>query len=88
MTALQVEEEVDHVAAGLAVQITGRLVGQQQVRLRCEGPRQCDALLLAAGKLAWIMGQPMAQPDPLQPRPGAVEGVAAAGEFQRITRRE
>ena len=35
----------------LRIQAGGRLVQEQPVRLRQQGARQCDALLLAAGQL-------------------------------------
>ena len=50
---------------------------------RREGAGQRHALLLAAGKLAGQMGQPMAQPDGVQRLRRARHGVARAGEFQR-----
>ena len=42
-----------------------------------------DALLLAAGKLAGIMAQPLAEADRLQLARGDLESIAVAGEFQR-----
>ena len=40
-----------HIHPELRVQIGKRLIEQQQVRLRGDGPRDCHALLLAARKL-------------------------------------
>src|SRR5262245_22000945 len=51
----QREHQVDDVAAGLAVEIAGGFVGQQQARRDDEGARQRHALLLAARKLARVM---------------------------------
>ena len=53
----QREHQVDDVAAGLAVEIAGRLVGQQQPRRDDEGAGQRHPLLLAAGELAGIVGR-------------------------------
>jgi len=41
--------------AGASVQIAGRLIGQQDLRLSDERPGQRQPLLLAAGKLARTM---------------------------------
>jgi hypothetical protein len=77
------EQQIDHLPAGGAVEIAGRLIGENQLRRRAEGARQCHALLLAAGKLRRIMVQPVTEPDRLQFDPRAGEGIGAAGEFQR-----
>ena len=45
------------------VEITGGLVGQQERRLHHQRAGDGDALLLAAGKHARPMGQPLAQAD-------------------------
>src|SRR5688572_19284881 len=60
------EQQVDDRATGLAVEVSGRLVGKQQFRSRCGCASNCDPLLLTARQLGWIMVQPMAQPDLLQ----------------------
>jgi hypothetical protein len=44
-------EQVDHVVAGGAVEVAGRLVGQQHGGLHDGGAGDRDALPLAAGKL-------------------------------------
>ena len=48
-----------------------------------EGAGQRHALLLAARELAGIVAEAVAEADRAQRRLGAVEGVGAAGEFQR-----
>ena len=50
--ARQLEQQVDDLPAGLAVEIAGRLVGQQQRGPADEGAGEGDPLLLAAGQLA------------------------------------
>ena len=79
---LQVEQQVDDLMAGLAVQIAGRLVGQQQVGRRSEGAGERGALLLAAGELTGVVGQAVAEADRLETLGRAVEGVGPPGEFQ------
>src|SRR5262245_36249968 len=76
---LQRKHQVDDEAACLAIEVAGRLVGQQEVRLDDEGAGQRHTLLLAARQLARIVAEPMSQADGLELRLGAREGVAPAG---------
>ena len=85
MSGLQVEQQFDDLLSGFAVQVAGRLVGQQQVRFRAEGARQRGALLLATGKLARIVGQPMAEPDGFQAFGGTIESVRPANSIGMAT---
>ena len=80
---MHVEQQIHHLLAGLAVQVAGRLVGQQDFGFGGEGTRHRDALLLTARQLAGIMLEPMAEADGMQDVAGAGEGVLTAGEFQR-----
>jgi acyl-CoA thioesterase I len=79
----QIEHEVDHLAAGVAVEIAGWLVGEQQLRLDDEGARQRHALLLAARQLLGIMQQAVREPDGLQRVARPRRGVAPSGELER-----
>ena len=65
------EQAVDDEPAGRAVEIAGRLVGEQQRGLGNQGARDRHALLLAARKLPGIMAEAMAEPDPRERRPAA-----------------
>ena len=49
--AAELLEEVEHAGAGLRVEAPGRLVGEQDRRIVCEGARDRDALALAPGQL-------------------------------------
>jgi hypothetical protein len=71
-------------AGGVAVEGTGRLVGQQNRRPVDQGAGQGDALLLAAGQLAGAVVQPAAQADRLEHSPGggAALGGRPAGEHE------
>ena len=80
-----VEQVVDDRLAGRAVEIAGRLVGQQQRRAGDKGARDRDTLLLAAGKLPRIMPEAMPEPDPASAasasakasrRPASSSGIA------------
>ena len=57
------EQELDDLAAGRLVEIAGRLVGDQDRRIRRERAGERDALLLAAGELGRIVVEPVAQAD-------------------------
>ena len=46
--AMQRKNEVHDLSAGFAIEISGRLVGEQDFGLRRQRPRKRDALLLAA----------------------------------------
>ena len=81
--ALQAEQQVDDLLAGLAVEVAGRLVGQHDLRAGAQRPGDGDALLLAAGELGREMIGAMRQPHLGQQRAGRLEGVGLAGELQR-----
>ena len=59
MIRAQRKQQIDNRFAGAAVQVSGRLIREDQPRLGDNGAGQRNALLLAAGKLARIMGQTM-----------------------------
>ena len=81
---LQAEQQIDHLLAGLAVEIAGRLVGEDDLRARAERAGDGDALLLAARELRREMIGAMREADfaPAAPR-ADVEGIGLAGELQR-----
>src|SRR5260370_1409463 len=81
--ARQLEQQIHHLLAGRAVEIAGRLVGQQELGTAHEGARHGDPLLLAARELRRIVADAMAEADPFKRRFGQFEGIAAAGELQR-----
>src|SRR3954447_612442 len=49
--------ELEDLRAGAAVEVAGRLVGEDDRRLGREGAGDCDALLLPAAQLARAMGE-------------------------------
>ena len=63
------EHQVDDLAAGRLVEISGRLVGDEDRRIRHQRPRERDALLLAARKLRRVMAEPRREPDRHRARP-------------------
>ena len=76
-------EQAQHVLAGLAVQVAGGLVGQDDGRLGNQRPRDGHPLLPAAGKLVGEGVQPVLQAQQLHNL--AKEGLVGAGtgEAQR-----
>ena len=61
----------------LAVEIAGRLVGEQHVGLGDDRAGDGDALLLAAGKLGRRMVPPVARARPCRARPSPPRAAAA-----------
>jgi hypothetical protein len=61
-------EEVQNLASCPGVKIAGRLVGDQKRASVDKCPRDRDTLLLTAGKLRWLVIEPIAQPDSLEKR--------------------
>ena len=77
------EQQIDHLLAGGLVEISGRLVGDQDGGIGRERAGERDALLLAAGKLRRIMLQPVGQSDLAELLARAGDGIGRAGKLQR-----
>jgi hypothetical protein len=80
LPAGEAEEELEHRAPGLLVEVAGRLVGEQEPGPPQEGPAEGDPLQLAAGELLdRVRGAPL-EADPreerVRPRLGGSAGVA------------
>jgi hypothetical protein len=56
-------EEIEDLAAGLRIEVSGRLVGEEERRLVDECPRDGDALALTAGQLVRLMAHPILETD-------------------------
>lgn len=63
----------------LGVELTRRLVGQQQSRTVREGGAQGYALLFAAGELARVGGSPLEEPDLVEELVGSVLPLSPLG---------
>ena len=81
--AIQAKHHVGHFGSGRGIEITGRLVGHEHLRLAAERARDRDALLLAAGELLWIVRQACREPDAREPLAGAPGSVVGAGKLER-----
>jgi hypothetical protein len=77
------EQVIDHETPGAGVQISGWLVGEQQLRPGDESPGDRDALLFASRQLPGIMAQAMAEADSGQTFGRSRESVASAIELKR-----
>ena len=64
--AVQLVEQAEDLGGRGRVEVAGRLVGEQQVRLGDQRPGDRDPLLLAAGELARPVLGPVAEADPVQ----------------------
>ena len=67
---VQLVEQVHHHPAGGGVQRAGGFVRQQHRRIVGHGPRDGDPLLLAAGKLVWLVTHPLFHAHQFQQLPG------------------
>ena len=72
---LQAEQQIDHLLAGLAVEVAGRLVGQDDLRARAERAGDGHALLLAARELRREMIGAMRRG---RPRPAGARATSKA----------
>src|SRR4051812_43685642 len=83
---VQLFEQIHYRFSVTGVQVTGRLVRQQNRRSACQGARDCDTLLLTSGELARQMFGPMAHAYALQGFGHELfslgRGHAAIGEWQ------
>ena len=64
--AIERLQQIEDLVAGLAIEIAGRLVAEQQRRVGDDGARDADALLLAARQLTRVVLRAIGQPDDLQ----------------------
>src|SRR5262245_42663534 len=63
---LQRFDQVEHPLSRVGVEVTGRFVAEEQLRLLGQGPRDRHTLCLAAGQLRWEMVGLSLQSDKLE----------------------
>src|SRR5437016_4356360 len=80
---LMLEQAIDHQAAGGGVEISRRLVGEEQLWPGDKGAGDRHALLFAPRKLPGIMSQAMIEADRREPMSRDLERIAAATELER-----
>ena len=82
--AVDVEQQLDDLVAGGAVEIAGRLVGEQDRRIVRQRARDRDALLLAARELRRIVMAALGRARPPRAAPSrAPRGLRHAGDLHR-----
>src|SRR5262249_9196297 len=59
-------QQIEDLVAGLAIEVAGRLVAEQQRRVGDDRARDADTLFLAAGELARVVVHPFAETDRAQ----------------------
>jgi hypothetical protein len=74
--SLQLPDQRVNLISRALIQISGRLVGQEQRGRRDQRPGQSDPLPLAPRKLAGAMGDAPGQPDTSEQNVGPMGGVA------------
>src|SRR6266851_5498091 len=79
---VHLEHEVDHARAGRSVEISGGLVGKEELRLNHECARKRHALLLAARERLRVVPQPLGKPDAREHFRRAVRCARFARELQ------
>src|SRR4051812_31725362 len=75
-------EQLDDVRAGLAVEVAGGLVGEEEARRVAERSRDCDALLLATRELIGKVMQAVAEPDAREQLGGAGRRAVVAAKLE------
>ncbi len=68
--AIKREQQIGNFVPGLAIEVAGGLIGEQNGRTPIEGPGQRHPLLFAAGELRRQVVQAFAKPQLLKQRPG------------------
>ena len=76
---LLVEQGLEHLLSGPAVEVAGGLVGDQDRRVQEERPGDRDALLLAARELRGPMAEAVGEAEARQHSGGAVEELGPVG---------
>ncbi len=82
----KVAHDVQDLADDLGVESRGRLVEEHKVRLHAEGARNCDTLLLAAGKRHHRSLREVGKTDSLEVLHGLLLGICLRGLLERHRR--
>ncbi len=81
--AIKREQQIGNFIPGLAIEVAGGLIGEQNGRTTIEGPGKRDPLLFTAGELCWQVVQAFAKPQLLKQRAGIAPALAVAGATQQ-----
>ena len=80
---MQREEQRDDFGARVSVEVAGRLVGEENRWSRRNRAGECNALLLASGKLTGIVIEPHTESDCLEFGFRTVEGITDTCQLKR-----
>ena len=78
----ELREHVVHLVGGRAVELAGRLVGEEDLRPVSEGGAERDSLLLAARQLGRVARALLCEADPLEQLVGPPQALARRGAAQ------
>lgn len=81
--AIKREQQIGNFVPGLAIEVAGGLIGEQEGRPPVEGPGQRYPLLFAAGELRRQVVQAFAKPQLLKQRAGIALALTVAGAAQQ-----
>jgi hypothetical protein len=81
--AVNLQQQLDHLAARRTIEVAGRLVGQQDRGIVGERPGDCDPLLLAARQLRRVVMRAIRQPHFGEQRARAGRRIGAVGNLDR-----
>ena len=77
------KQQIRDLCTGILVEITRRLIGDQNLRVRCKRAGECHTLLFPTGHLCGVMIKPFAKTNGDHLRAGFFESQAFARQFQR-----
>mgnify|MGYP001816263317 CR=1 FL=1 len=78
----QTEQQLNDALPAVCVQISGRFVGEQDVRIAGEGACQGYTLLFATGQLTWLVRKALSKPDLTQQQLSLRSRTAFASDLQ------
>lgn len=81
--AIKREQQIGNFVPGLAIEVAGGLIGEQEGRATVKGPGQRHPLLFTAGELRRQVVQAFAKPQLLKQRAGIALTLAVAGTAQQ-----
>ena len=81
--AIKREQQIGNFVPGLAIEVAGGLIGEQNGRAPVKGPGQRHPLLFAAGELRRQVVQASAKSQLLKQRAGIAPALAIAGAAQQ-----
>ena len=79
---VQIEHSRHDFLARSCIQVAGRFIGKDDLRIDNKCARNCYTLLFTSGELTWVVLEALAQPDTFENFPASLTGIVAASQFQ------